>query len=166
MIRLSDIFTPATVKLGLFSRDKDAVFEELVAFMTETRVSASSDEILASLRERENKMTTGIKQGIAIPHAKLKGIGPVAGALGISVPGIAYDSLDGKPVHLVFLFVSDPDNPDDHIGVLTQIGRLTERPEFFNAMLGAASAHEAAALIAGYENNLQKNPADKTGAIN
>lgn len=94
---LQQVFTPGRIKIGLESEEKDELFEELVDLV------ASHDKrafprvaVLSAVREREAKMSTGIKKGIALPHGKAEGVESLVGAIGVSRHGIDYSALDGE----------------------------------------------------------------------
>ena len=103
---LAELFSPDHIKTDLQAEDKPEVFEELVDFLTIRYELSCRDEILEAICRREEKMSTGIKRGIAIPHAKTSLVKGVIGVLGLSRHGIDYGSLDGEPVKLLFLLVS------------------------------------------------------------
>ncbi|RPJ09082.1 MAG: PTS sugar transporter subunit IIA, partial [Spirochaetaceae bacterium] len=77
--------------------------------------------------------------------------GNAAGVLGICGPGVDFDSLDGNPVHVIFLFVSDSNLPEEHLSVLTQIGRLSEMDGFYEEFCVAASAENAVRILTKYD---------------
>jgi PTS system fructose-specific IIC component/PTS system nitrogen regulatory IIA component len=96
-------------------------------------------------------MSTGIKRGIAIPHAKTPFTRGVIGVLGISKSGIDYESLDGEPVHLLFLLVSSEADAATHLSVLKRIALLVEKAEFYSEMLSVRDAEHANEVIGRFE---------------
>jgi len=152
---LQQIFTPSRIKVGLESEEKDELFEELVDVIAKTEGRHfPRAEVLTAIRERENKMSTGIKKGIAIPHGKTEGIASVVGALGISRTGINYAALDGEPVYLVFLLVSSPKESELHLQALRQLARLLDDPEFYTELMRAESPEKAFAVLKNFEDQL------------
>lgn len=152
---LQQVFTPGRIKIGLESEEKDELFEELV------EVVASHDgrsfpraAVLASVRERESKMSTGIKKGIALPHGKAEGVNSLIGAIGISRKGIDYSALDGEPVYLVFLLVSSPAESELHLRALKRLARLLDDPAFYTELVAADSPEGAFQVIKSYEDLL------------
>jgi PTS system fructose-specific IIC component/PTS system nitrogen regulatory IIA component len=99
-------------------------------------------------------MSTGIKRGVAIPHGKAEGLPGLAGALGISRRGIEYASLDGEPVYLVFMLVSDPKDSDLHLAALKRLAILLDDPEFYTELINAETPERAAAILRNYETRL------------
>lgn len=144
---LHEIFKSERIKLHLKSADKDEVFEELTDFLTETYRINRRDEILNALRIREQKMSTGIKNGIAIPHGKIEKFDDIIGVLGISNKGIDYDSLDKKPVHIVFLFISSFSRHNEHLNLLSNIARLAEQTQILNEILTAENNEAVNTLL-------------------
>jgi len=123
-ILLSDIFDLRSIRLNLENTDKEAVFAELIGTVAAFHPEIDPAEALAAIVARENKMSTGIAPGIAIPHAFCKGIDGIIGAIGISRPGIEYDALDGKPVHAVFMLMISEKARGEHLHALNQICTL------------------------------------------
>jgi nitrogen PTS system EIIA component len=134
--------------------DKPEAFEELVDLLVTQYSLDSRDEILDAIMRREAKMSTGIKRGIAIPHAKTSFTTGVIGVLGISDRGIDYESLDGEPVHLLFLLVSSEEDAGLHMAVLKKIALLVENPAFYKEACGAADAEAVHKVIRSYEDIL------------
>ncbi len=154
-MQLQDIFTPSTIKLDLESEDKDEVFEELVDVMVNAHQLKVRTEILEAIHDRESKMSTGIRDGIAVPHGKTDVVSQLLGVIGLSKQGIDYDALDGKPVHLLFLLVSPADQSGPHLKMLRNIAVLLEQPKFCDDMLTASSAEQLYRRLVGHENALR-----------
>ena len=96
-------------------------------------------------------MSTGIKRGIAIPHAKTSFTRGVIGMLGISDRGIDYESMDGEPVHMLFLLVSSEEDAATHLSVLKKIALLVENPEFYAEACAAGDPEKVHRIIRAYE---------------
>lgn len=153
-ILLHELFTPSRIACRLESEDKPEVFEELVDLLVTQYGINSRDEILDAIRRREEKMSTGIKKGIAIPHAKTRFTSGVIGVLGMTDRGIDYESLDGEPVHLLFLLVSSEEDAGTHLAVLKKIALLVENVDFYREMLAAGDPQKANRIIRKYEERL------------
>ena len=125
-IYLSEIFSRQSIILNLNGKFKDEIFTELTRKITDAHPECDETEILEALWERENKMTTGIISGAAIPHALCGKIKSMAGAIGISGSGIDYDALDNKPVYVVFLLIMGDQSRENHLRVLNQIIKLSQ----------------------------------------
>jgi PTS system fructose-specific IIC component/PTS system nitrogen regulatory IIA component len=152
---LQRVFAPGSIKIGLESEDKDELFEELVDMLAkEGGRDFPRTSVLTAVREREDKMSTGIKKGIALPHGKAEGLPGLIGALGISRRGIEYASLDGEPVYLVFMLVSSVKDSELHLAALKRLAILLDDPEFYTDLLRADSPARANAIIRNYETRL------------
>ncbi|GHU81035.1 hypothetical protein FACS189468_2570 [Spirochaetia bacterium] len=148
---LSDIFLPECVKVGLEAEDKDEAFEEMVdRFCQAVKLNARED-ILEAVRERERKMSTGIKKGIAIPHGKTNAVDRVYGILGISKKGIDYDALDGQPVYLLFMILAPQVEAEMHLSLLKRLAELLENPQFYTDLAVQTDAQGACGVIKKYE---------------
>jgi PTS system fructose-specific IIC component/PTS system nitrogen regulatory IIA component len=127
---LQDVLLPQFIKLDMEAQDKDEAFTELVDFYCKTGKCASRDEILEAITAREAKMSTGIRKGIAVPHGKTGAVKTIQAVLGISWKGIQYDALDGEPVHLLFMIISPPDEPENHLRLLKHLAELFDKEQF------------------------------------
>jgi mannitol/fructose-specific phosphotransferase system IIA component (Ntr-type) len=154
---LQDLFVTGRIKCRLEAEDKSEVFEELVDLLVSQYGLDCREEILDAIRRREEKMSTGIKRGIAIPHAKTNFTKGVIGVLGVSAPGIDYESLDGDPVHMLFLLVSSEEDAGTHLSVLKKIALLAEIPDFYKEALAAADPETVNRTIRKYEEILDSH---------
>ena len=150
-LQLQSLFAPGRIKCRLEAEDKSEVFEELVDLLVTQYGLDCREEILAAIKRREEKMSTGIKRGIAIPHAKTNFTSGVIGVLGISGPGIDYESLDGEPVHMLFLLVSSEEDAGTHLAVLKKIATLVENPDFYKDACAAENPEKVSRIIRTYE---------------
>ena len=141
-MQLSGIFIPERIKIDLEAEDKDEVLEEMVDLLVGSYHLDCREEILAALRLREQKMSTGIKRGIALPHCRIKDVVGVLGVLGISRRGIDYDSLDGEAVKILFMIVGAETDEGQYLRVLKKIAHCLEDPEFFAKALEALSPQQ------------------------
>ena len=148
---ISEIFKPEWILIDLKSQTKEELFKELVDFLIKKEPWLSKESLLDGLREREKKMTTGIARNIALPHTHLPNLGKTYGVLGISQKGIEYQSLDGKPVHIVMFLVGDDNAPDGHLFILKNLALLMTNPEFYPAMMKCKTAKEASTTISQFE---------------
>ena len=148
---LQELFVPGRIKCHLEAEDKTEIFEELVDFLVTHYGLECRDDILDAIIRREAKMSTGIKRGIAIPHAKTSFTSGVIGVLGISDRGIDYESLDGEPVHMLFLLVSSEEDAGTHLSVLKKIALLVENPEFYREACAAGDPEKVHAVLRSFE---------------
>jgi mannitol/fructose-specific phosphotransferase system IIA component (Ntr-type) len=123
-VKLAELLCAEQIRVPLESRSKAAVLRELVALLPSAKDASACDTILESVLEREAKMSTGIGQGVAIPHGRSDLIPDMEMAFGISRVPIEFDSLDGKPVEIFFLIVTTPAKAGAHIQALARISRM------------------------------------------
>ncbi len=148
---VSEIFKLDNIKIELESTDKEELFEEMVNFLADAEGLDCRDEILSGIWRRERKLSTGIAPHIAIPHTHLPNINRTAGVLGISQKGIDYDSLDGKPVHLVMMLIGDDSDPNGHLRILKGVAILLNNPNFYPTLMKCKSAKELSEALVEFE---------------
>lgn len=136
-INLLDYLPEGAIAIELKSQNKREVLKELVGTLSAAHGLGDPDKVLQSLFEREELGSTGIGQGIAIPHGKCDYVNKVVAALGISKKGIDFDSLDGEPVYLFFMLVAPANSAGIHLKILAKISRLL-KDKFFRQALREA----------------------------
>jgi len=144
---LTQILEPECIKVPLAAGDKVSVITELVDILGANKLLTDRDDVLQAVLGRENTRSTGIGSGIAIPHGKCNGVKDLVMSIGISRQGVDFQSIDGKPVHIVVLLVSPMDRTGPHIQALARISRLMLDEEFKNKLQNAVSAQELYELI-------------------
>ncbi|MBR0459208.1 MAG: PTS sugar transporter subunit IIA [Victivallales bacterium] len=150
-MQIANVLKPSMVKLGVESRTKEELFEEMVQLFVENGLIPDRSAAVKALLEREAKMSTGIAPGFALPHGKLEGIRGVVMALGVLREGIDFESLDDEPVYVVLVLFSEAGNPGPHIEALSEVGRLLQVPGFIHKLQNAKSAEEVLAIIRAEE---------------
>lgn len=151
---LHEIFPVDLIKVSVESEDKDEVFEELVDLFCRSTGNSAREEILAAVRDRESKMSTGIKKGIALPHGKTNAVDQVYGVLGISRKGLDYDALDGEPVYLLFMMLAPQKDTEKHLRLLKRLAELLDNPSFYNEVIAQKDARSVNNVIRKYEDVL------------
>lgn len=143
-MKLSDIIIGDAIVPSLANKTRDAVIEELVESLAEAGAVSKQKvkEITKAIMTREAQATTGIGKGVALPHAKLKGIKKPIATIGCSSEGIDFASLDSKPVYSVILLLSSPDNPDEHLQAMETIFKHVQR-DIFRKFLRQSETREA-----------------------
>ena len=150
-MKITDLLKPSLIKLDLQSLDKEDLFGEMVQVFADNQLISNPAEAVAVLQEREAKMSTGVGNGIGIPHGKLPGAKRSLLALGISQDGIDYEALDGGLVYIVITIFAPPDNPGQHVELLAEISRLFAIPGFAEKIRAAKTAEEVLAIIGSEE---------------
>ncbi len=151
---LEQVFSPESVILNLESKDKNSLFEEMLGAIISVQPDIDRDRALAALHGREEKMSTGIMHGIAVPHGTCDSVANVVGAIGISRSGIEYDSLDGAPVNLVFMLLCNPNATEIHLAVLKDLASILQNPAFIKEVMEKTSGQEVYDLLCRYKSSL------------
>ena len=131
----------------LEARNQHDVLAELVGVFAKGGVRFDPEAMLQVLLERERLGSTGIGDGIAIPHGKLQGLDEILLSFGRSSEGIAFDAMDGKPVHLFFLLMAPENSAGLHLKILAKISRMLKDTALRNNLLQAKSKEEIWRII-------------------
>jgi PTS system nitrogen regulatory IIA component len=135
-----DILVKDAVVLNLASRRKADVLAEMARALAKAETSLDSDALLGVLEEREALQSTGIGEGVAIPHGKLPGLSRLMASFARSREGVDFESIDGQPTHLFFLLVVPEHSGGQHLKALARISR------FFRDAAFRSRLHEAETL--------------------
>ncbi|MBN1445587.1 MAG: PTS sugar transporter subunit IIA [Candidatus Omnitrophica bacterium] len=153
-MKITDFLKEDCVLIGVKSKDKKGAISELLELLKEKKHIKDSQDILDNVMEREKLGSTGIGQGIAVPHTKTEQIEDLVGAVGISDDGVSFDALDGEPVHIIFLILAPTKSIGLHLKALAKIARLLKDKTFRNALRKSTSASEVARIIREDEEKL------------
>lgn len=131
-MKLSDIIVTDAIVPELKAKTRDEAIEELVEALADSGAipKKSVKDIVKAVLAREQQATTGIGKGVALPHAKLKGIKNAVGTIGRSSEGLDFSALDYKPVYSVILLLSSPEKPDEHLQAMETIFKHVQRDIF------------------------------------
>lgn len=140
-MKIVDIISPNAFIAHLRSKTKKDVLRELSKKVESTLPSMKADKLTSLLMERERLGSTGIGDGIAIPHGKSSQLNRLVAAFGRSIPGVPFDSMDGNPTHLIFLLVGPTESTGLQLKALTCISRLL-MDEAFRQRLMAANGED------------------------
>lgn len=147
---LIELIDKRTVKVPLESVDKQGVLRELVDLLASAPDKVSDPEALyMAVLNREAMGSTGLAEGIAVPHGKTDAVKNVCLAIGVAPEGIDFDAADGKPSRLFFLIAAAPDKAGPHIAALADIARLAHSEALINALVGARDASELIRILQG-----------------
>lgn len=146
-MKITDFLDKGGIKLGLEATEKEGALKELVDVLAQLEDIGDKKSILRALVERENLGSTGIGQGIAIPHGKTDRVRELVAVLGISRKGVSFDSLDGELVYIFFLLVAPKETAGPHLKALAQISRLLRDSYFCDLLKRCKSPAEVYELI-------------------
>lgn len=152
-MKVTDILSENFVIAELQSNQKNEAINELLElFKSDDRVLDFA-KVKESVLEREKIMSTGVGKGFAIPHGKTSGVKEILAAFGKSTNPIDYDSLDGKPVQLIFLLIGKENMVSAHIKLLSRISRMMNKDEFRQKLIDAKSITEILEFFRQEETN-------------
>ncbi|MGN6370054.1 MAG: PTS sugar transporter subunit IIA [Phycisphaerae bacterium] len=153
-MRLSDILKLQHIKVPLQAKNKREAITELVQVLADAKEVKDSQVLLNSVLEREATRTTGIGNGLAIPHGKCAGVDHLVVAIGKPEAPIDFESIDGRPVNLIVLLASPPDQTGPHIQALARISRLMNVDTFRQAMRAATTPQQIYDAVVKQENEM------------
>lgn len=155
-MKITDIISEACVKTELESEDKEELFEEMVELLVRHKPDYDRDSLLEAIEDRESKMSTGIGNGIAIPHCKTDAVTETCGVIGTSRSGIDYDSLDGEPVHIVFMLFGPVTDAEMHLKALQQISILMQDRGLYQRLIETGKSSELYRILRQEEDRLER----------
>jgi len=150
-MRVSDILNKERIKVKLRSKNKPDVIKELVDLMGSSDSVLDNKEVLKTIIEREKASSTGIGNGVAIPHGKCAGVKNMIGSLGIVKEGIPFDSIDGKPANIVFMLVAPIGPSGPHIKALSVVSRILNSNDTRRKLLNCNTPEEVASVFENEE---------------
>jgi nitrogen PTS system EIIA component len=150
-MKLDQIFKVEFINAGLQARNKDEALAELVNTLIRGGLKLDFSQIIEVLKQRENLGSTGIGDGIAIPHGKISHLDDIVVAFGRSLDGIPYDSMDGKPVYLFFLLLAPENSAGQHLKILAKISKMLKDTNFRKKLLKAKSRDDLYKVIIDQE---------------
>jgi len=146
-MKILDILDKRMIIPQLASREKEGVLRELVRAILGVEKQVHEERLMEILLEREKLGSTGIGEGVAIPHGKSKDVQRLLASFGRSLPGVDFQSMDGNPAHLFFLLVAPENSAGIHLKALARISRLLKDNTFRNRLMGASRAEEIYSLF-------------------
>lgn len=145
-MKILDVLKLEAILVDLKAQDKKGVIEELAAPVA--RISGTRPhDLVRVLMERERLGSTGIGNGIGIPHGKLKTIDRLLMGFGLSREGVDFDSMDQRPTHIFFLLVTPENSTGLHLKLLARISKLLKDEPFKQQIMSAANREEILAAI-------------------
>lgn len=133
-MKLTDFLSPEQILLNMTASEKEEALEELVRPLLPWTKLKGPREAVKILLEREALSSTGIGQGVAIPHARVDGIENIAIVLGLSLPGVDFNAQDGEKTHIFFLILAPPAASSLYLQVLARVSRLLKNDNFCQSL--------------------------------
>jgi PTS system nitrogen regulatory IIA component len=150
-MKLSELLDEENIIPDLKAKDKKGVLEELVDAVITSEPSIDKQALVKVLLERERLGSTGIGDGVAIPHGKYQGLSQPLISFGRSREGLDFESMDGQPAHLFFLLVAPENSANVHLKVLATIARILKNSGFRKALMEAPTREDILKQILAYD---------------
>ena len=147
-MRIAEFLSPQAIVSDLSARSKLEVLKELSASLARGNSLLRSERLVEVFQEREKLGSTGIGEGVAIPHGKLPDVGKLMASFGVSRGGVDFEAIDGKKTHLFFALIAPVNSAGIHLKALARISRLFKNARFREAILAVATSEEIYQLIA------------------
>lgn len=153
-MKISELLRTETINADLKAKWKNEALAEMVDAMIKIQNGLDREEVIRVLLEREKLGSTGIGDGVAIPHGKLKGLKDLFISFGRSRSGVEFDSMDGKPVNLIFLLIAPEESVGVHLKTLARISKLLKNASVRQRLAGASDKQEIFDIILEEEKKL------------
>ena len=145
-MKILEVLRKETILADMKAHDKKGVLEELVTHVARI-ADINHDYLVKVLMERERLGSTGIGEGIGIPHGKVKGLESLVLGFGLSKKGVDFDSMDGQPAHIFFLLLTPENSTGLHLKLLARISRILKNEPFKQRLLHATNRDEIYSII-------------------
>ena len=133
-MKIMEFLNKKAISVNLKSTDKDGAIKELVDLLAKAGEVKNREDLVRALLARESLGSTGIGQGIGIPHAKSQNVKELVAAFALSQKGVNFESLDGEPVHIFFLLLAPEESAGPHLKALARISRML-KDKYFRELL-------------------------------
>lgn len=154
-MKFADFVSKEAISTSVEATDKEGVIREMASSLLAAKQIAEDqyESIVEAVLKREELGSTGIGRGVAVPHTKHPTVDQLCGAVAVSEGGVDFDSLDGDKVHLLFLLVSPPDRPGDHLRALENISRQLRDDSFCSFLKQSKTPEDIWQLLEEADNN-------------
>ena len=154
-MKFVDFVSRDAIRTNIEVDNKEQVIRTMVTALLEANKIAEDqyDSIVEAILKREELGSTGIGRGVAVPHTKHPSVSELVGAVAVSEEGVDFDSLDGEKVYLLFLLISPPDRPGDHLRALENISRQLRDDTFCRFLKQSRSPDDVWQLLEEADNN-------------
>jgi len=153
-MNLKKVLSPDTVWMDLKAETKTGIIEEMIDRLAAAGKINDRSAVLEAILDREAKMSTGMQNGVAIPHGKTDAVKSLVAAIGLRKAGVDFDSMDGKPAHLFFLLVAPEESVGVHLKTLARISKLLKSTAVRERLQSAVDSVEIHRIISEEEEHL------------
>lgn len=148
-MNLKRVLSKDVVRLDLQGVSKTEIITELVDILVDAGKIPDRATALQSVLDRERKMSTGLENGIAIPHGKTDAVDDLVVCIGLKIDGVDFDAMDGKPCRIFIMTISPAKRSGPHMQFLAEISGLLRTPEKRKAILECETEDELVSLFVG-----------------
>lgn len=148
-MQIAQILTPDRIQSNVPSHSKKAALETLAALIAGADPALTQSEVFNSLITRERLGSTGLGQGVALPHGRLKNGERTLGAFIRLESGIDFDAVDHKPVDLLFALLVPEESTEEHLQILSRLAELFSKPEILQSLRTEQSKEEIFSILTG-----------------
>ncbi len=154
-MKFVDFVNRDAIRTDVKAASKESVIQSLVTSLLEAGKIAEDqfESIVDAILKREELGSTGIGRGVAVPHTKHPSVQELVGSVAVSEEGVDFDSLDGEKVHLLFVLISPPDRPGDHLRALENISRQLRDDTFCSFLKQSKTPVDVWQLLEEADNN-------------
>jgi len=154
-MQMDQILISGFINENLQAKNKTDALQELVQTIIDGGLKLDLAAVMEVLQQREKLGSTGIGDGVAIPHGKIPLLPELVVAFGRSKEGISFDSIDGKPVHIFFLLLAPENSAGQHLKVLAKISKMLKVVDFRKKLMDAKNHDELHQIIISQDQNCQ-----------
>ena len=148
-MNLKKVLTPDAVWVDLKADTKEGIIQEMIDRLVAAGKITEREEVLHAVLDREVKMSTGMQNGVAIPHGKTDAVKTLVAAVGLQKAGVDFDSMDGSPCTIFIMTLSPVKRTGPHIQFLAEVSRLISQPAERDKLLASRTHAEIYELLTG-----------------
>ncbi len=154
-MKFVDFVNREAIRTDVKATNNESVIQSMATSLLEAGKIAEGqyDSIVEAILKREELGSTGIGRGVAVPHTKHPSVQELVGSVAVSEEGVEFDSLDGEKVHLLFVLISPPDRPGDHLRALENISRQLRDDTFCSFLKQSKTPADVWQLLEEADNN-------------
>ena len=151
-MRMSEFIVREAITVSLGAVQKEAVIREMVENLRTAGYfkPEESEDVVRAILKRELLSSTGIGDGVAIPHAKHPSVDRLVGSVAVSQGGVPFESVDGEPVHVLVMLISPQERPSEHLRALEGVSRCLKDKKFVQSLRQATSPQQVWELICNH----------------
>jgi len=151
-----DLISPDRISLSISASSKKRLLEKISDLLGEVIPNLDNREVFQSLIDRERLGSTGVGNGVALPHGRLKGLDRAIGACVILSEEMDYDAVDGKPIKIVFALLVPEEATEEHLELLAQLARVFGEKENREQLLNANESNEVYNFLCSFDSDYQQ----------